>query len=147
LVLAFHHPILLRGLRGSELLVHPALCTIPTKPNRSDPSSTISVEDLQLVPCVHLNAHLEVLDREFSVILAWQEHQPHEAVEIIDEQQEVLVATRSGGGDGITKVTMNQVEDAACTSVCLLGEGCVTVLASEAGIADLPAPAVAGRTP
>jgi hypothetical protein len=39
---------------------------------------------------------------------------------------------------------MNEVEDAACTLVCLLGEGCLTVLAGEAGIAYLLALAVVG---
>ena len=36
LVPAFHHPILLRGIRSGELPVHAALCTVPAKLNRGE---------------------------------------------------------------------------------------------------------------
>ena len=71
------------------------------------------------------------------MILAWQQHQPHVATEIVDEQQEVLVAARSCGRDGSAEVPEDEVEEADRASVCLLGEGAAAMLAGEAGVADL----------
>jgi hypothetical protein len=48
---------------------------------------------------------------------------------IIDKQEEEFVPARRHGGDGAAEIPVDEVEDAACTSSRLLGEGDAPVLA------------------
>jgi hypothetical protein len=71
------------------------------------------------------------------VVFAWQKHQPHETTAIINEQEEEPVPAWRHGGDGTVEIPVDEVEDAACTSPRLLGEGSAPVLACQAGVTEL----------
>ena len=79
-----------------------ALCTVPLVPLELDGGESpfpppIRAEGLELAPDLYLDAGLEVLDRRHSMVLAWEEHQPHIVAKIVDKQQEELVTTRCRG--------------------------------------------------
>ena len=74
-------------------------CTVPLELDGGESSSPppIRAEGLELAPRLYLDAGLEVLDRRCSMVLAWEEHQPHIVAKIFDKQQEELVTTRCRG--------------------------------------------------
>jgi hypothetical protein len=67
----------------------------------------IGAQGLQLESGLHLDGHLEVLDHRRRLILAGQEHKPHEAAHVIHQQQEVVVATACRRQDKAADVPMN----------------------------------------
>jgi hypothetical protein len=81
------------------LALDAALDAVAPKLHRGEFTSPISTEQLQLLPGLHYDGGLEILDLRWRLILAVEESDPHVPAHVINKKQEVLVTTRRHRGD------------------------------------------------
>jgi hypothetical protein len=130
LIPPLHNPILLRGVGGGELALDAALGAVALELHGGEFTSPISTEHLQLLPGLHFDGGLEILDLRWRLILAREESDLHVPAHVINKKQEVLVTTRCHRGDGAAQVTVNQLKSRLCSPSCLSRERRTTLFAN-----------------
>jgi hypothetical protein len=89
-----HHsttPVLLWGIGGSELALDVALGAVLPELHRGEFASPVGAEHLQLLPCLHLDSGMEILDLRWRLILVGEESDPHVPTHVINKKQKILV--------------------------------------------------------
>jgi hypothetical protein len=93
LILAFHHAILLQGVWRSQLPPHLGRRAVPIEIDGDEFPTTVRAETSWLLPGRGLYLSMHLLDFFCNTIFRWEKDDPHIPAEIIDHQQEVLLAT------------------------------------------------------
>jgi hypothetical protein len=91
LVAPLHHPVLLWGIGGSELALDATLGAVLPELHRGEFASPVGAEHLQLLPCLHLDSGMEILDLRWRLILVGEESDPHVPTHVINKKQKILV--------------------------------------------------------
>lgn len=137
LVAAFDYPVLLRGVRGSQLPLNVVLGAMSPEVDGVELLPTISAESLELAAGLHFNGCLEVLDGRRCLIFAREQDKPHKPAHVVNQEKEVLVTGRRCGRDWTADVVVDEVDGVLGSMVRLLREGSPPLLAGELGIAHL----------
>lgn len=111
--------------------------TILHEIHRGEFTSAVGAERTQLPPRLCFCSSLELLDGASCLIFGLREPQPHVAVVVVDEQQEVSIAARRRRSDGPADVSMHELESKLCPVLGLGRKRCATLLPCEAALAQL----------
>jgi hypothetical protein len=110
LVLAFHYVVLLWGVQSGQLTSHPRHCAVLAEVDRDEFPTMISAKTPPLLPGHSFHLSLHPLDCFCCTTFRWEEDNPHILVEVVDHQQEELLAAWCPQGDGAAEVPMNKLE-------------------------------------
>jgi hypothetical protein len=91
----------------------------------------------QLAAALHLRSSLRATDGVRSFSLAAEDHHPHVAGEVVDEQQEVTSSSRCGRCNRATQVPLHELEPLLGSEARLLGKGESPLLRQHADVAEL----------
>ena len=104
---------------------------------RRELAAVVGAQHAQLAAALRLRSSLSTPDGVRSLSLAAEDHHPHEAGEVVDEQQEVAPSSWCDRCHRATQVPVYELEPLPGSEARLLGEGVPPLLRQHANVAEL----------
>jgi hypothetical protein len=129
--------VLLQAVRCGVVELNALISAVRREFSRREFAAIVNVQYAQLAAALHLRSSLRAPDGVRSFSLAAEDHHPHLAREVVDEQQEVTSSSRCGRCNRATQVPMHELEPLLGSEARLLGKRESPLLYQHADVAEL----------
>src|SRR5438132_4848029 len=137
LVAPLDDAVLLRAVRRGVVALNALIRAIRRELIHREFAAVVGAQHAQLAAALRLRSDLRAPDGVRSLSLAAEDHHPHVAGEVVDEQQEVASSSRCGRCHRATQVPVHELEPLLGSEARLLGKGEPPLLRQHADVAEL----------
>jgi hypothetical protein len=137
LVAPLDNAVLLRAVRHGVVVLNALISAVRREFSHGEFTAIVGVQYTQLAAALRLRSSLRTPDGLRSFSLTAEDHHPHVAGEVVDEQQEVTSSSRCGRCNRATQAPMHELEPLLGSEARLLGKGESPLLRQHADVAEL----------